>query len=177
VRTAPDPESFELDPITDGQRLRLATPADLDLVVDCQTRCWIEAYTGVVPDAYFADPTLIPRRRERWRVRLEGERRVLIVVDRATPGLAEGVVSCGPSEDNPPVPELELKSLYIRARWHGSGVADRLLDAAIGQEAASLWVFAVNARAQAFYRRHGFFADGQEEPDPDTGLTEIRMVR
>jgi ribosomal protein S18 acetylase RimI-like enzyme len=38
-------------------------------------------------------------------------------------------------------------------------------------------VFAVNARAQAFYRRHGFVADGVERPDSDTGLLEIRMVR
>jgi ribosomal protein S18 acetylase RimI-like enzyme len=160
-----------------GQHVRPATPADLDMIVECQTRCWVEAYTGVVAAEYLDDPQRPIRRRARWEARLAGERHVMVAVGSATPGLAEGVVSFGPSRDRPPVPELELMSLYVRARWHGSGLADRLLDAAIGGQAASLWVFVANQRAQAFYRRHGFGPDGAEALDLDTGLVEIRMVR
>ncbi|HLI02191.1 MAG TPA: GNAT family N-acetyltransferase [Acidimicrobiales bacterium] len=158
-------------------RVRPAGTADLDMVVDCQTQCWDEAYRGIVASSYLDDPQVAVRRRERWARRLAGDRSVLLASLPATPGLAEGVASFGPSRDDPPEPPLELMSLYIRARWHGSGLADRLLVAAIGEESASLWVFTVNARAQAFYRRHGFEPDGAEHIDPDTGLTELRMVR
>jgi ribosomal protein S18 acetylase RimI-like enzyme len=34
-----------------------------------------------------------------------------------------------------------------------------------------------NERAIAFYRRHGFRDEGGRKPEPDTGVTEIRMVR
>jgi ribosomal protein S18 acetylase RimI-like enzyme len=160
-----------------GQHVRPAAPADLDMIVDCQARCWVEAYTGVVAAEYLNDPQRPARRKARWTARLAGERQVMVAVGSATPGLAEGVVSFGPSRDKPPVPEVELMSLYVRARWHGTGLADRLLDAAIGGQGASLWVFVANQRAQAFYRRHGFEPDGAERFDIDTGLVEIRMVR
>jgi ribosomal protein S18 acetylase RimI-like enzyme len=171
------PVELDSEDAEPGQHVRPATPADLDMIVECQTRCWVEAYTGVVAPEYLDDPQRPIRRRARWAAHLDGERHVMVAIGSATPGLAEGVVSFGPSRDAPPIPELELMSLYVRARWHGSGLADRLLDAAIDGESASLWVFVANRRAQAFYRRHGFEPDGAEAFDTDTGLVEIRMVR
>ena len=52
-----------------------------------------------------------------------------------------------------------------------------LLEAAIGSRPASLWVFVGNARARAFYGRHGFTPDGTEADDLATGVRELRMVR
>ncbi len=51
------------------------------------------------------------------------------------------------------------------------------MEQAIGDRAAYLWVLDGNARATAFYRRHGFADDGGRKPEPGTGLTEIRMTR
>jgi len=43
------------------------------------------------------------------------------------------------------------------------------------EESVSLWVADPNPRAQAFYRKHGFIADGASQVDG--GVREIRMVR
>lgn len=63
---------------------------------------------------------------------------------------------------------MELCKLYVRAEHHGQGIADLLMDAA--KQAAlrahhdALWlgVFQRNARALAFYRRHGFEVVGEQ---------------
>ena len=59
----------------------------------------------------------------------------------------------------------------------GTGLAARLLQEALGERAAYLWVLEGNERAVAFYRRHGFAFDGGRQPYESTGATELRMVR
>jgi GNAT superfamily N-acetyltransferase len=161
--------------------VRRAVSADLDQVVRCQTTCWREAYTGLVPAAYLDaldDPAGAARRRERWNQNLDGRRDVWVAVDSSGDApTVVGVASSGPSRDDLPRPPLELMTLYLRASHHGTGLSDRVIRAAIGSAAASLWVYAANRRAVACYRRHGFAPDGTEKIDPPTGVLEIRMVR
>lgn len=72
-----------------------------------------------------------------------------------------------------------LDSLYVRPDLTGQGIGAVLVDLAKSLRPAgfALWVFESNARAKAFYERHGFFAaertdgSGNEEKAPD-----IRMV-
>ena len=72
-----------------------------------------------------------------------------------------------------------LDSLYVRPDLTGQGIGSVLIDLAKSLRPAgfALWVFESNARAKAFYGRHGFFAaertdgSGNEEKAPD-----IRMV-
>jgi hypothetical protein len=52
-----------------------------------------------------------------------------------------------------------------------------LLNAAIGDAAASLWVLRDNPRARAFYRKHGFVENGMCKTEPHFEIDEIRMVR
>jgi len=53
-----------------------------------------------------------------------------------------------------------------------------LLDAALGDQPALLWVAEQNPRAIAFYQRNGFSFDGQVLDDPTAPLiTDLRMVR
>ena len=57
---------------------------------------------------------------------------------------------------------------------HGCGAA--LLQAVVDPgESVVLWVADPNPRAQAFYRKHGFVADGTAQVEG--GVREIRMVR
>jgi ribosomal protein S18 acetylase RimI-like enzyme len=56
-------------------------------------------------------------------------------------------------------------------------LGQRLLDVAIGREAASLWVLEGNERAMAFYRRNGFTTDGARADEEFFGVPELRMVR
>lgn len=157
-----------------GIRVRSAGPDDAKSVTDCQTTCWREAYAGLVGDDYLYSAEVERRRLARWRARLAGGRVVRLAEDGT--GVV-GVASAGPGRDEPPPTPMELMSLYLRAAYHGTGLADRLLTAAVGAGPASLWVFSANSRARRFYARHGFAPDGAEQVDEDTGLREIRMVR
>ena len=56
-------------------------------------------------------------------------------------------------------------------------LGQRLLDAALGDEPATLRVFRDNARARRFYARNGFVPDGYEGEEPHFGGVEIGMVR
>jgi ribosomal protein S18 acetylase RimI-like enzyme len=71
-----------------------------------------------------------------------------------------------------------LWGLYLLGSHQGLGLGRRLLEAALGSAAASLWVAADNDRAIAFYRRFRFEPDGAEDVIPSwENLREIRMVR
>ena len=74
---------------------------------------------------------------------------------------------------------LELVSIYVLAKAYGSGAGQALLDAAIGNRSACLWVAADNPRALSFYRRNGFEVVG--EPVRRTfildEIDELRMAR
>ena len=62
---------------------------------------------------------------------------------------------------------LELKRLYVVRAWHGRGVAQALMDAAVdaarGRRASTLWlgVWERNPRAVAFYAKYGFERVGE----------------
>ena len=62
---------------------------------------------------------------------------------------------------------LELKRLYVKRAWHGQGVAQALMDAALdtarARGAQTLWlgVWERNPRALAFYRKYGFVRVGE----------------
>ena len=70
----------------------------------------------------------------------------------------------------------QLYVLYVHAADHGTGAGPALLRAVLDQaEPAALWVADPNPRAQAFYRRNGFVADGTTQVQD--GVREIRMLR
>jgi GNAT superfamily N-acetyltransferase len=70
----------------------------------------------------------------------------------------------------------QLYVLYVVAAEHGTGAGPALLQAVIEPaESVALWVADPNPRAQAFYRKHGFVADGTVQVE--RGVREIRMVR
>ena len=62
---------------------------------------------------------------------------------------------------------LELKRFYVARAWHGQGIAQALMDAALGaargRGAQTLWlgVWERNPRAVAFYRKYGFMRVGE----------------
>lgn len=59
---------------------------------------------------------------------------------------------------------MELYAVYVRASQYGTGLGHRLLEAAIGDAPAYLWVFEANVRARGFYARQGFEPDGARNP-------------
>ena len=114
----------------------------------------------------------VDERVERWRAIL-GEPHGNLLAE-GPEGLI-GFASAGPGRDNDVDTELELKALYVRASWWGTGVGYALFEEAVGDRAAYLWVLASNERAIRFYERQGFRLDGTRD-EHDEGL-HVRMVR
>ena len=74
--------------------------------------------------------------------------------------------------------DLELHGLYVLDAYHGMGVGQALLDAAIGDRPALVWALGGSpTRALAFYRRNGFEPDGTEVPFQHWNVPAIRLVR
>jgi GNAT superfamily N-acetyltransferase len=138
--------------------------------------CWREAY------APFTDPDVLARltddleeRTKRWRSYIAGgSLRWLAVADD---GELVGFASAGPGRDDDIDLDLELYAIYVRASEYGAGVGHRLIEAAIGDVPAYLWVFEANDRARGFYARHGFEPDGSRKPEPSFGEPEVRLRR
>lgn len=157
-------------------RLRDAGLPDVQAIAEFQTRCWREAYRGLVPQAYL-DRLGVTDREVRWSERIvSGARRVALAALGDSGGRVVGVVSWG-WPDAPDAPALELSSLYVDRAHRGTGLADVLLQHAVGDDPAHLWVFRDNPRARAFYARHRFAPDGRTRTDRGTGLPEERLVR
>jgi ribosomal protein S18 acetylase RimI-like enzyme len=151
--------------------IRPAAPADVPGIAEFQTKCWREVYRDIVEQSYL-DRVTSADRAVRWGRRLATGSRQIALATEATGAIA-GVVSWGIRPDR----GLELMSLYVGSAHRGAGLGGRLLRHAIGSAAAFVWVFEPNVRAVAFYTRHGFRLDGGREPDPDTGVSCVRMSR
>jgi 2-(1,2-epoxy-1,2-dihydrophenyl)acetyl-CoA isomerase len=143
-------------------------------VAECHIACWREAYSGIVPDELLAGFSV-----ERGTASCEkmlSEHAVMgALVDEAVVGFGSAIPTDGKEGAN----LLELQALYVRRAYYGTGVADALIDAVLDPSLPCvLWVFEANPRAQAFYRRHGFIADGAREPDHlAAGTIKLRMRR
>ncbi|SDQ45980.1 GNAT family N-acetyltransferase [Microbacterium sp. cf332] len=169
--------------------VRRAVPADAAAIAHVHVQGWREAYTGRMPQRIL----------DRLDVeRLTRVRREVLVREQLIAGAPDarshdpgrtwvavaggeivGFAVSGISRDDPRVAELELYAIYVLAAHHGTGAGQALLDVAIGDGPASLWVLDDNPRARAFYVRNGFRADGAVKDDSVWGetITEARLVR
>lgn len=157
--------------------IRPAGPVDAEALAHLHLDVWDDAYTGLMPQGILDD------RREKVAERVERWREILTTGGEPTyvavgPDGLVGFASAGVGRDNDlglPGVDLELKALYVRATHWGTGVGYALLETAIGDRAAYLWVLAGNERAIRFYERQGFRLDGTED-EHDEGL-HVRMLR
>ena len=158
----------------DALTVRRAVVEDAEALARCHLTCWQETYTGLV-DPKRLDPALaaVEERVERWRRILTEYPGTLLAEDA---GAVVGFASVGPQSDLDLDVALTLHALYVLRSHQGQGIGHRLLEAVAAHADCSLWVLATNARARAFYTRHGFVPDGTHKVDELFGL-EIRMVR
>ena len=158
----------------DGVIVRHASPVDAEALAHLHLDVWDDAYTGLMPQQLLDDRReRVAERIERWREVLGSGTDTTIVA--AGPDGLVGFAAAGAGRDNDVDTDLELKALYVRAAHWGGGVGYALLEEAIGDRAAYLWVLAGNDRALRFYERQGFRLDGTQD-EHDEGL-HVRMVR
>jgi ribosomal protein S18 acetylase RimI-like enzyme len=163
--------------VSSSLTVRPARVDDVAQMARVTVRCWQETYRGLMPDAVLDDPSLIAAR-ERFRTAAltdERYRENRVAVAERDEQLV-GIAMSGPPLDAAAAWARQLYVLYVHAADHGTGAGPALLKAVVDpEESAALWVADPNPRAQAFYRKHGFVADGRSQVED--GVREIRMVR
>ncbi|MDM7990983.1 GNAT family N-acetyltransferase [Arthrobacter sp. zg-Y877] len=165
--------------------IRRAAPGDAEDFVSVHLQSWRESYAHVLGEEVF-------QRREADRSAAVEYRRAALAQQASDPAIRNwlahsedgrllGFASAGPARDSDVEVPLELWSIYVLAEAYGTGVGQALLEHALETDPAYVWVLEDNVRAQAFYRRNGFVADGLKKDLPQvwagTGMVEIRMVR
>jgi ribosomal protein S18 acetylase RimI-like enzyme len=157
--------------------IRCATVADAPAIGACHITCWRQAYRGLVSEEWLAalDDAV---RTEMWHQALsESPHPTLVVAEIGERVVGFAAAGTG-NDDDPPLRDMELYALYVLESEYGTGVGQRLFDAAVRVRPCSLWVAEGNARAIRFYRRLGFRPDGtRKRIEQWEGLIVIRMLR
>lgn len=156
----------------DVVQIRTPTLSDAAEIARIHTSVWRTTYGDSVPD-YYTDDASVDRRTAQWSTILDtadpSQNVAVAVHDSSIVGFGH----CGLDGD-----VRKLFSLYVLAEFHGTGVAQRLLDAVLTAEPTELWVAQDNVRAIAFYHRNGFTPDGSTESFPGApDLLVVRLVR
>ncbi len=136
--------------------IRRARTEELGVCADLYVRVLRDTFTWVPPDRHRRDDFLRAAKEEEIYVALEA-------------GAIIGIAAFYR-------PQHFLHSLYVDSRDRGVGKA--LLDHVLSQSdgVLSLKVQAPNLRAQAFYRREGFFCT-EHGRDPGSDIGWLRLVR
>jgi ribosomal protein S18 acetylase RimI-like enzyme len=176
VRQVPRLAAYD-SAVSSSLTVRPARVEDVAQMARVNVRCWQETYRGLLSDAVLDDPGLLAVRERFWTAALTDERyRDNRVAVAERDGELIGIAMSGPPLDAGAAWARQLYVLYVYAADHGTGAGPALLEAVVDpQEPVALWVADPNPRAQAFYRKHGFVADGAAQAGD--GMREIRMVR
>ena len=158
--------------------VRPVRDVDAEALGRVHATCWHETYDHLISKA--ALEKVSPRRMAElwthWAAQGEDFRMFAALVG----GEIVGFVGSGPARDRDAPVLRELYFIYLLDAYHGTGIGQRLFDAAIDEgEGAYLWVAEDNPRAHRFYTRNGFALDGASHTEPFLGetLTEVRFVR
>ncbi|WP_219413485.1 GNAT family N-acetyltransferase [Pseudonocardia nigra] len=146
--------------------IRPARADDLGGVVEVFLACWTTSYASFDLPAMDRD-----RATGLWRTAL-ADSAAFIAEDGAVLGVTRCTAAAG-----------RVDSLYVHPRAQGTGLGVRLLATCTehlreaGARTATLWVFAPNAPARAFYERQGWRPTGRERVEPEYGVPEIELER
>ncbi|HYF56846.1 MAG TPA: GNAT family N-acetyltransferase [Salinarimonas sp.] len=155
--------------------LRPAAPADLPAVRDLLTETWHATYDAIHGAAKVAEVTAAWHSVEALERSLHAPGAVFLVAERD--GVLVGTSLAAPDGEGGAC----LRRLYVRPGAQGTGVGRCLLDATLApfrEVPAWLEVEPGNARAVAFYERHGFAREpGQGACGGRDDLSAIRMTR
>lgn len=159
--------------MTTDLTVRAAVPDDAAAIARVHIQAWRESYAHLLPAEALAGLQQGPRE-AKWRTIIATGTSDNWVACAGTDIVGWASAGAG-RDDNGPRP-WELKGIYVLARHYGSGAGQMLLDAAVGNGGAYLWIAENNPRAFAFYRHNGFVPDGATAAHELAG-TPVRILR
>ncbi len=143
--------------------LRSATLEDADRLARIGAATFLETFAGILDRQAIIDHIARAHSAAAYREHLVGAASAWL--GEAAGGVPVGYALLGETDlpgSAADGSDVELKRIYVLSRFHGSGLGNALMQAAVddavrrGAARLLLGVFAGNARAQAFYRRQGF---------------------
>ncbi len=163
--------------------LRRATAADAAALM-ADVADGFSTYLEWAPPGW-APPPRDEASAERLRARLEMPGVWCAIAEED--GETAGHVAISPvtTEEPSPPPDgaIYLWQMFVRSRWHGSGVARELMAAAIaeadrrGFAELLLWTPRGAGRARRFYEREGWTATGRSHERSPSGLPTVEYRR
>lgn len=155
---------------------------DAGAIARVHVRTWQVAYRGLVPDDIL-DGLSVEQREATWRKMLSDTDSSPITFIAEREGHVVGFCAlAAPSRDEDAYEgTAEVGAIYVDPSTWRAGVGRALMDAALNElregnwSDVTLWVFAENTCARAFYAGYGFQPDGAELLDESSGQKELRL--
>jgi GNAT superfamily N-acetyltransferase len=165
-------------PGSSGQPAYELRPLELEDVegyVCCQVECLAQTYVSIMPPEFAeqhrrAIPDRIAQTRRAWAAwqQESAERRTRAWLATDPSGQVVGIARSGPGSQQWEIDlgapnsavDHQLHHVYTLQHTHGTGLGQALLDLAVGERDAYLWILEGNDRAMRFYERNGFAPDG-----------------
>jgi GNAT superfamily N-acetyltransferase len=161
--------------------VRTATRDDSHAIARVHVRSWQVAYRGLVPDSIL-NGLSVEQRRTIWHQLLANNDGVFTLVAERNTELVGFCSIATPSRDGDATEETcEVTAIYVAPSAWRAGIGRALLGTALdevrqnGWREVTLWVFAANVGARAFYDGFGFGPDGAETLHQPSGQTETRL--
>jgi GNAT superfamily N-acetyltransferase len=155
--------------------LRQPSPADAERLGRMHYASCRDAYSSFLPPEFWGEATE-QRWVGSWVKDLQSPQPESATWIALRDGEILGFATVGPTRQNPtvgtPARDRELWSIYVRANEYGSGLADRLLETVLPQQApAELWVFEANDRARRSTRAEASSRTGRGmSSGPSSGI-------
>ncbi len=158
--------------------VRPVRDVDAEALGRVHAACWHETYDHLISKAALENvsPKRLAELWTHWAAQGPEFKMFAALAD----GEIVGFVGSGPARDRDAPRARELYFIYLLDAYHGTGVGQRLFDAAVEKdEPLYLWVVEDKGGGRRFYARNGFRLDGASHTEPFLGetLTEVRFVR
>ena len=158
--------------------VRPVRDVDAEALGRVHAQCWHETYDHLISKA--ALEKISPRRMAELWTHWASQGPDFTMRAALVDGEIVGFVGSGPARDKDAPAFRELYFIYLLDAYHGTGIGQKLFDAAVEKDSSVyLWVAEDNPRAHRFYTRNGFTLDGATHTEPVLGetLTEVRFTR
>ena len=151
-------------------RIHPAEPADADALALVGAATFLETFAGILDGAAILAHCAGVHTAERYAAYLHGGARAwLATAEQGGAPIGYALMTVPDLPGGDAATDLELKRIYGLSRFHGSGLGQALMEAAVAAAAGAgavrllLGVYRGNARALGFYRKHGFEVIGERQ--------------